>query len=30
MHLEDSYKALMIVQQARRSQQEGRRMALEP
>jgi predicted dehydrogenase len=28
--LEDSYKALMIVEQARRSQQEGRRMALEP
>ena len=27
--LEDSYKALMIVEQARRSQQEGRRMALE-
>ncbi len=26
--LEDSYKALMIVKQARRSQQEGRRMAL--
>ena len=27
--LEDSYKALLIVEQARRSQQEGRRMELE-
>jgi len=28
--LEDSYKALLIVERARQSQQEGRRMPLEP